>query len=192
MTCAFCELYAGRPFDLGLDLVLPDPRAVTLPGIFTVLLVMFTARATGCTNYLPGVDMAETREWRFAVNGWNATFVDQPTGDCIAPQLEYVEPEEFADRCAHAACSEAPMGQCAHACTHLLQPQALVLADAGRADEHGRWVLVHESLHVLAQCAGGIADGDAAHENPLLWGAAMTRAMSEMENEPAASDPAAR
>jgi hypothetical protein len=186
MTCAFCELYAGRPFDLGLDweLVPPDPRAVALPWLFSALLVTFTVRATGCANYLPGEDMAETREWKLAVNSWNATFLDQPTGDCTAPQLEYVDTEEFADRCEHAACSDAPSGRCAHACTHLLQPQALVIADAGRGENFGRWVLVHESLHVLAQCAGRYADGDAAHSNPLLWGAAMTRAMSEMEREP--------
>lgn len=189
MQCAICELYAGRPLDLGVDFVLPDPRAVALPWVFTTLLLMFTARATGCTNQLPGEDMAESREWRLAVDGWNATFLDQPTGDCLAPQLEYVEPDEFADRCEHAACSNAQAGQCAHACTHLMRPQALVVADAGRGDNYGRWVLVHESLHVLAQCAGRYADGDASHSNPLLWGEAMSHAMSEMEREPLARDP---
>lgn len=184
MTCALCSLYAARPLELRVDWVLPDPRALALPWLFAALLITFTVRATGCTNALPGEDMAELREWRSALASWNATFRDQPAVDCTAPQLEYVEADEFAERCYHAACSEGPAGLCAHACTHLLRPQALVIADAGRGERYGRWVLVHESLHVLARCAGSYPDGDAVHSNPQLWGVAMSRAMSDMEREP--------
>jgi hypothetical protein len=176
------------PGNAGQPLVLPDPRALALPWIFGVLLASFSVRASGCTNRLPGEDMAEMREWRIAVESWSATFTEIGAEDCRAPQLEYVPADEFADRCDCEPCSEGRAGHCAHACTLLMQPQALVIADAGRGDGFGRWVLIHESLHVLAQCAGGYADGDAAHRDPRLWGLAMSRAMSLMERESVEQD----
>jgi len=181
MGCGWCpcQILLGPEFNANLAAVRLPERA--LPWLFCAILGVFAARVSGCTNPLPGEDLANLPEWDDAIRGWNAVFGAHDASLCRAPRLEYVPPHEFAERCESAACSTGAVGRCAHACTKLLSPQALVIIDAGYADGDGRWVLLHEAFHVLARCTGGHMDGDAAHHDSRIWVDAMRAAAGPLQ-----------
>lgn len=145
--------------------------------------VLFVA-LSGCTNPLPGQEMADMPEWRTAVEGWTANFSGRASVArvelCRAPVLQWVAADEFRMRCQHTACSVGEQGKCAHACAILTGPQAMVIVDEGQGEDFGEWVLVHESLHVLAACTSMHADGDVGHSDARMWGDTMRLAMESM------------
>jgi hypothetical protein len=140
-----------------------------------------------CANPVGWDSLEGTGEWVSARAAY-ALEVGAMTPRCErAPLVHYVEPGEFRDRCSRDPCSAGRPGACAHACAGYVGGEPVVIADVGEGPDYGPWVLVHESLHVLARCTRLHVDGDPSHVDARLWDLVFNRAM-RMTTEAAASE----
>jgi len=133
-----------------------------------------------CANPLGWDSLDGTDEWATARTAYALELGTMSPRCERGPLVVYVDPSEFRERCSRDPCSDGTPGACAHACAGFIGPDPLVIADAGQGPDYGPWVLVHESLHVLARCTRLHDDGDPMHTDVRLWDVVFTRAMQRM------------